>query len=544
MGVGVPSLLTSGNAWSINPDAGTVYFMSLEEIFIESGFADLLLQSSQQFGALEWSLVVGVVVSILFGTLFYFILGYYRSKRSYHQSDHKLNRIVESSPMAIYSVNKKGIVTGFWNRTAEKMFGWTAEEVTGQYLPHITNEPPIEYQKMIESVQSGKTYQNVVGKRFRKDGSELYARFYASPASNGQKEEGDILVMVEEVTEMKATEKALQAEKQFTDTILKSQPGLFYLIDEQRRLVRWNQNVNEFFDMSDNQLKGMKFLDLFVEDEHLKVLEAIHSSITTGKLEVEAVVRSRGKLHDFYITGTLMNVGRERYIVGTGMNITERNKTRDKLLQSIKEKELLLSEVHHRVKNNLAIISNLIDFQLMDIEEGMLSEILRETQNRIYSIAGVHEMLYDVKNFSQISIKKYLNKLFERIFTLFNQNQRMINFDLMVKVEYLNINQAIPLGLLLTELITNSFKHGFEKDQAGLITIEITGGPDLVRIVYKDNGKGFEKHEFENSNSTGFILVRSLLKQLKSEYSVQGEQGFELSFSFRMQMRGSQSTLT
>jgi PAS domain S-box-containing protein len=495
------------------------------------------------FANLKLNLILGLMLSVLFAAGVYFMLGFYSAKRSYGHTNRKLRAVIRSSPLAIYTVNKKGVVTDFWNSAAERMFGYRAKQVIGHYLPDITKESAMEFQEMIHTVLGGEELYSYESVRTRKDGSEFDVRVFATPAKESGGDMAEVLVMVENITVQKQTERELQNEKQVSDTILKGQPGLFYLIDEKRSLVRWNKNVNDFFGLTDKELSGMNFLELFIEEERLKVLEAIQNANNEGVLEVETVVRTGGELYDFYINGTLMTIGQRRFIVGNGVNITERNRTRNELQRSLDEKEVLLSEIHHRVKNNLAIIANLIDIQIINIEDDSMTEILRETQNRIFSIAGVHEMLYDVKNFSQISFKEYLRKLFRRIFDLYEDKHHLTSYDLRVKVEYLNINQAIPLGLLLTEFITNSFKHGFDRSHAGLITIEITGGPDLIHVVYKDNGKGFDTEIFENSSSMGMILSRSLLKQLSAEYSVSGENGFEISFSFTTRTRGAHSTL-
>jgi PAS domain S-box-containing protein len=521
---------------SLPSDNSTFWYATITP---NSYFAEASINDS-----LRVNLVLGLLLSVLMAVGIYFIIGFYSAKESYDLSNRKLRTVVAASPLAIFVVNKKGVVTGFWNRAAEQMFGYKAREVRGQYLPHITREPAAVFQEMLQTVLRGKPYRNMECVRMKKDGTEFKVKVHAALVRTMPGKAGDVIVMIEDITKQRETETELKNEKQFADTVLKSQPGLFYVIDEKRRLIRWNSNVNEFLGMTDDELNGMNFLEIFIEDERLKVLDKLQNASYSGSLEMETVVRSRGRHFDFYINGTLMKIGRRRYLVGNGINITERNKIRNELQKSVDEKDVLLTEIHHRVKNNLAIIANLIDIQMIDVHDDEMTEILRETQNRIFSIAGVHEMLYDVNSFSRISFRDYLKKLFDRIFEMYDKEHKMTGLDMQVKVDYLNINQAIPLGLMLTELITNSFKHAFKTRQAGTITIEITGGPDLIHVVYKDDGRGFDPGVFESSTSMGMILIRSLLKQLKAEYSVKGKTGFELSFSFTMQMRGSHSTLT
>ena len=504
----------------------------------ESPFEEAKLQQS-----LIVILLLGIAFTLLFTIFIYSLLRFFSVRKAKSVTNRKLNAVLESSPYAVYVVNNKGVVTDFWNNAAQEILGWSSKDVFRQYLPHVTKEPPIEFQEMIETVIKGESYLNRESTRITKDGTKIIVRLNANLLNKDRNGAGEVIVLLEDITGQRRTEQELKNEKQFGDTILKGLPGHFYLIDKKRRLIRWNSNVNRFFGMTDEELKKITFLDLIVEDERLKVLEALQNTSITDKLEIETVVRSRRELHDFFINGTQMKIGRERYIVINGMNITERNSIRNELIKSVDEKDVLLSEIHHRVKNNLAIIANLIDIQLIDSDDQKLSDVLKETQNRIYSIAGVHELLYDVKNFSKIQFRKYLNNLFERIFRLYNVKYKMTGFDLKVEVEYLNINQAIPLGLMLAELITNTFKHAFVPDKAGTISIEITGGPDQITIVYRDNGNGLDPEIFDRSTSMGLTLIRSLLNQLDATYSVTGKEGFELEFTFSEQLKGSHSNL-
>lgn len=497
---------------------------------------------SAVYQSLQVNLILGLFLSLLLSFMIYFMLGFYSSRRSYSIANKKLRSVIDSSPIAIYVVNKKGIVTNYWNKAAENILGWKAGEVRGQYLPHITKQNPAEYQNMIETVLNGAVFRNKDSERVRKNGSKVYVRLHAGLLKQDKDEPDEIIIMLEDITKQKEAEERLQAQKQFADATLKSLPGLFYLIDENRRLIRWNKNVNDFFGLTNDELRHANFLDFFVEDERMKVLEHLQNATYGGNIELETVVRSQGEPYDFFINGTLMIIGEKRYIVGNGINITERNKIRNELQRSVDEKDVLLSEIHHRVKNNLAIIANLIELRLTDIDNEYIIEILKETQNRIYSIAGVHEMLYGVRNFSKIPFKGYLQKLFERIFELYSDKHSMTSYELKVEVEHLNINQAIPLGLILTELITNSFKHAFKRNKAGTITIEITGGPDNIHVLYKDNGEGFYPEIFETASSMGLILVRSLLEQLKADYTIRGGTGFDLKFSFEKQTKGAHST--
>jgi two-component sensor histidine kinase len=202
-------------------------------------------------------------------------------------------------------------------------------------------------------------------------------------------------------------------------------------------------------------------------------------------------------------------------------------------LQALKEKEVLISEIHHRVKNNLAVISSLIDLQRIDSDDPKLIDSLQTTQNRIQSIAGVHELLYHSDTLSEVPFEEYLNKLMKKHLDVYDNGESHINVNIDSQINSLNINQALPLGILMSELVTNSFKHAFNDNEEGEIKINISGDQDIIRVYYSDNGPGFKKESFETSTGLGVTIIRTLLGQLHAEYELDSENGFKLRFTFK-----------
>jgi two-component sensor histidine kinase len=206
--------------------------------------------------------------------------------------------------------------------------------------------------------------------------------------------------------------------------------------------------------------------------------------------------------------------------------------------KSLHEKELLISEIHHRVKNNLAVISGLIEIQVLEAEnaDDRLVAMLRKSQHRINSIAGVHELLYDTENFDEIPIKTYVKKMFDHLNDVYNSKPERISLIQEGNKETININQAIPLGMMISELMTNSFKHAFSKDHTEEIRIRIDGEQNhTVDGVYSDSGPGFPETEFQKSKSIGFTLIKTLLNQLDATYKFETQKGIRLTFSFTEQ---------
>lgn len=200
-------------------------------------------------------------------------------------------------------------------------------------------------------------------------------------------------------------------------------------------------------------------------------------------------------------------------------DLTEKKKIENTLLKNIEEKEILLKEIHHRVKNNLQIITSLLNLQTNNIENDKVKAVLFQSKTRIESMCKVHEMLYSSKNLSSINYADYLQELLSKLILNAKGDTPKITLELYVEDLFLNINTAIPLGLLINELVTNSLKYAFPNDSEGLITLKInTISPTQFKLCYGDNGIGYPKEiSFKEAKSLGFQLIESLTEQLNGE---------------------------
>jgi len=228
--------------------------------------------------------------------------------------------------------------------------------------------------------------------------------------------------------------------------------------------------------------------------------------------------------------------GNPKYYDGAIRDITSRIIYEEKLQASLEEKEVMLAEIHHRVKNNLAVISGLIDLQMLNFENNQLETFLQSTQNRILSIANVHELLYHSENFADIKAQLLVDNLCEAVSKTFNSSDLNITFDKKIKDISMNANQAVPFGLLLNELINNTYKHAFKEDDKGTVTITLKKQSKKNVFIYRDNGIGIENtYTLENlpEDSLGFSLIKKLSQQLGAEKMImEKDNGFHFKMSF------------
>lgn len=196
-------------------------------------------------------------------------------------------------------------------------------------------------------------------------------------------------------------------------------------------------------------------------------------------------------------------------------DVAEKRKSERIILESLKEKEILLKEVHHRVKNNLQIISSMLKLQSRHIKNKSEALVLEECQNRVRSMALVHQMLYKSNQLADLNFKNYLLQLSEYIMVSFNADSNKIKFSISGDDISLNIDTAIPCGLIVNELFSNSIKHAFPENSEGKINIQINHDGEHLKMIIEDNGIGLpEDFEIRNSSTLGMQLVQALIEQL------------------------------
>ncbi|MCG2612402.1 sensor histidine kinase [Flavobacterium sp. SM15] len=211
--------------------------------------------------------------------------------------------------------------------------------------------------------------------------------------------------------------------------------------------------------------------------------------------------------------------------------ISNKNKT---IRESLAEKEMLLKEIHHRVKNNLQIISGILELQNLTVSDENAKIILKEGQARIQSIALIHKTLYQSENFSSVPLESYLKELIHAIQTTYRNSATKIETNVKAENIELNINTAIPLSLIINEIITNCFKHAFTGKENGVISITISKENNQYKLVVQDNGIGLpEDFNPKKLKSIGFDLIQGLTKQLEGNFNFENENGTKISIFFK-----------
>jgi PAS domain S-box-containing protein len=215
--------------------------------------------------------------------------------------------------------------------------------------------------------------------------------------------------------------------------------------------------------------------------------------------------------------------------------LNERKQAEENLTNSLKEKEILLKEIHHRVKNNLCVVASLLELQSNTVADSQLAKMLAESQHRLYSMALIHEKLYRSKNLRQINLGEYIEDLVTNLFHSYNINDNRIQLQVFAEPILLNIETATPCGLIVNELVSNTLKHAFPNGTSGTVSVECyQTGDREIHLFVKDNGTGFPKNlDFRKTGSMGFQVICTLTDQLDGTIELSREIGtvFHLKFN-------------
>jgi two-component sensor histidine kinase len=215
------------------------------------------------------------------------------------------------------------------------------------------------------------------------------------------------------------------------------------------------------------------------------------------------------------------------------MDITDRKRAEREIERSLNEKEILIREIHHRVKNNLQIISSLLNLQYSRLPSDNYGDYFITSRNRIRSIAVVHEMLYKNDTLSEINFTSYISELSRLIADSYNADN--IKIDIKAGDIVFGIDVTINLGLVINEIISNAVKHAFNGTKEGVITIELLNQNNFYFLSIKDNGKGFPKDfDVNNTSTLGISLISNLILQIEGKLEIKNNVGTEYLITFQV----------
>jgi PAS domain S-box-containing protein len=247
-----------------------------------------------------------------------------------------------------------------------------------------------------------------------------------------------------------------------------------------------------------------------------------------------SIIRKNGEVRHLQVFRKEILWNGEKQFQVIYRDITERKKAEEKIAASLREKEVLLREIHHRVKNNMQIISSLLRLQSRSIEDEKMREIFNESQSRIRSMSLIHEKLYESKDFSRIDFSDYIGKMVTHLFVVYRMNPGDVHFKVEAKDIHLDITRAIPCGLIINELVSNALKYAFPAGKKGDLLIRMNKDESgKYHLLVKDTGIGLPPNfDIRTTETLGFQIVNDLVKQLDGTIELKRDEGTEFRIVF------------
>ncbi|MBI1836948.1 MAG: PAS domain S-box protein [Flavobacteriia bacterium] len=349
-------------------------------------------------------------------------------------------------------------------------------------------------------------------------------------------------ILKEEISERIKTEKLLQDQYLRSKAIFDSSSNtLLFIFDMNHKISSFNKHSENYFyqltgkKLEENQLYGVVFLELF-KPKQLRYFQHLLNHVKKGKserIEIKFINNDTKHWLELFINPIFDTEGKVYEISMVAHDITEKKRNEKEIVASLQEKEILLKEIHHRVKNNLQIISSILNLQSSFVQDQKILDILQDSRNRIRSMAMIHESLYRTTNFSSINFSNYIYNISSNLLATYRINEENINFKSNLNSVDLILDQAIPCGLMVNELITNAIKYAFPNNLKGEIKISLEEKENTVYLRVEDDGIGLPKDfDIENLESLGLQLVVSLTEQLNGNIEILKEKGTKFLITF------------
>lgn len=422
------------------------------------------------------------------------------------------------------------------------MHGYTAEELLGRPLADVlTTESRRELPTHIQTAhQRGDyVYESV---HVRKDVTQFPCLTHVTIVKDAHGKVERHAATFEDVTERKRAEAAVLEQEARLRAIVDHAVDGIITIDARGSIESFNPAAERLFGYRAEEVRGQNVKILMPEpyqSEHDGYLARYHR---TGEAKIIGIGREvvgrrkNGSTFPLDLAVSEMRLGDRRLFTGITRDITERKRDEAHMKASLQEKDVLLKEIHHRVKNNLQIVSTLLDLQSEHTQDRQALEMFKESQGRVRSMALIHERLYRSQDLARVDFAEYVRSLADVLYRTYkvSGDEIVLDVDVHTHVPSLPLDIAIPCGLLLNELLSNCFKHAFKDAEQGNIRVTLhPSGADTSILTVADNGVGFPPGlDFRHTTSFGLQLVNILVEQLKGTIELGNNRETSLTITF------------
>jgi PAS domain S-box-containing protein len=419
-------------------------------------------------------------------------------------------------------------------------YDWWLDKIHPDDLDHVIKD-------VADTVESESKKMNLVYRIRTYDGPYKYVmnRNYVDRHEDGTPD--SIIGAIVDISDLVKSERKSDQHKQLLEQLADNAWSATWIRDKNGTFIFSNEKYKELFDVTAKKVTNETIDDIFDKDKAEEIRARDKQVLESGDPTVfkqTVDVNGEKKVYKVNLFPLYGIPGMEDIVGGVAMDITSEKNSRAIIEQSLEEKETLLMEIHHRVKNNLAVVSGMMQLQALKETNEEVQEKLFESTGRIKTMATIHELLYKSSSFTDLRFDENIEKLITGITDTFHVSIDLEMSYNMDEVE-LNINQAIPCSLIVNEVVTNVLKHAYDDGDSGVLDVTLKEYDHTIELRIKDDGKGLPD-DFEDSKhdgSLGLELIATLTEQLKGEYDYRSlDRGAEFILTFKKaSVRGSAS---
>jgi PAS domain S-box-containing protein len=466
-----------------------------------------------------------------------------RIEQELRQSEEEYRGLFENAhdAIVIFEPERERVLDA--NQRACEMYGFDRSEFLGMSLLSISKNPA-KGKEIISDVLKKRAIQGFGTTHLRKDGSEMPLEVNAALVNYRGKPA--IISINRDVTERTRIEEALREQEAiYREAIAQADAVPYSDVFNPLRFEFLGEGIERLCGYSSKELTPQIWRGMIEElimrgrCEGMTREEAVNKALN-GELKEwrsENKIRHRdGSIR--WVSDSAIQIfdsnGNAVGSIGILQDITERKQSEQQMLQSLHEKEVLLKEIHHRVKNNLQVVSSLLNLQANHLRDDTVKVIFKESQNRIRSMALVHEYLYRSTDLANINFSDYVSKFLSEIVRSYSASIGRVRVRTHVENVTLSINEAIPCGLIINELATNAIKYAFPTRHNGELTVSMEKAASGVwELIVQDNGVGLpEEFQIESASTLGMRLVYSFVRQLKGTIDIDRNRGTRFAITF------------
>jgi PAS domain S-box-containing protein len=415
-----------------------------------------------------------------------------------------------------------------WGRPCESIY-----EKPTSWIGAVYHEDYARLRETIDMKQGGEYDEEY--RIVRPNREVRWIRDTAFPVRDASGQVSRVVGIAQDITPQKEAEERLRANSILLSTLIDNLPVGIVVEDHSRQVMHINPAFCEMFDVAEGRgtLAGMDSRHV-LKQQHAYDKRMDQIIQAGAPCRGEELVLGDGRVFTRNYIPLLVD-GDWHHHLWQYEDITERKQNEEQIRRSLTEKEVLLKEIHHRVKNNLQIISSLINLQSAHIRDHQTAQLFKDSQNRVRAMALVHERLYQSADLARIDFAGYVQDITNHLVRSYQTSFRSVNVKVEVDRISFNIDTAIPCALIIHELVSNALKYAFPDGRPGQIRVRLAQGPDeALTLVISDNGVGFPANvSMETTDSLGLQLVRSLTEQLKGNLQYQHDKGTEFHIKFR-----------